>query len=45
MPGEVALGIDGLTVGGTTIQSLHGKMRFDRRRMEPGWRSIFARRG
>ena len=33
MPGEVALGIDGLTVGGTTIQSLHGTMRFD----DGGW--------
>ena len=29
MPGDVALTIDGVTVGGTTIQSLHGKMRFD----------------
>jgi large subunit ribosomal protein L24 len=33
MPGEVVLGIDGLTVGGTTIQSLHGTMRFD----DGGW--------
>ena len=33
MPGDVALGIDGLTVGGTTIQSLHGTMRFD----DGGW--------
>ena len=29
MPGDVALTIDGVTVGGTTIQSLHSKMRFD----------------
>ena len=29
IPGDVALTIDGVTVGGTTIQSLHGKMRFD----------------
>jgi uncharacterized protein involved in outer membrane biogenesis len=33
MPGEVALGIDGLTVGGTTLQSLHGTVRFD----DSGW--------
>ncbi len=29
IPGDVALTIDGVTVGGTAIQSLHGKMRFD----------------
>ncbi len=29
MPGDVALTVEGLTVGGTTIQSLHGKLRFD----------------
>jgi uncharacterized protein involved in outer membrane biogenesis len=33
MPGEVALTIDGLTVGGTSIQSINGKMRFD----DNGW--------
>ena len=33
MPGDVALTIDGVTVGGTTIQSLHGTMRFD----DNGW--------
>ena len=33
IPGQVALGIDGLTVGGTTIQSLHGTMRFE----DGGW--------
>src|SRR5208282_1398911 len=29
MPGEVGIGIDGMTVGGTSIQALHGTVRFD----------------
>jgi large subunit ribosomal protein L24 len=29
LPGEINVGIDGLTVGGTTIRSLHGAVRFD----------------
>ena len=29
MPGAIGVGIDGLTVGGTSIQSLHGTVRFD----------------
>jgi len=33
MPGEIVFGVDGLTVGGTTIQSLYGTMRFD----DGGW--------
>jgi large subunit ribosomal protein L24 len=33
MPGDVAVSIDGLTVGGTSIQSVQGKLRFD----EGGW--------
>jgi AsmA family/AsmA-like C-terminal region len=33
MPGAIGVGIDGLTVGGTSIQSLHGTVRFD----DAGW--------
>src|SRR5581483_6954637 len=29
IPGDVALTVEGITVGGTTIQALHGKLRFD----------------
>ncbi len=29
LPGTVAVAIDAVTVGGTTLQSLHGNMRFD----------------
>jgi AsmA family/AsmA-like C-terminal region len=29
LPGKLAVGIAGLTVGGTTVQSLHGVARFD----------------
>ncbi|MGD0025463.1 MAG: AsmA family protein, partial [Xanthobacteraceae bacterium] len=33
MPGKIGVGIDALTVGGTTIKSLHGDLHFD----ETGW--------
>jgi hypothetical protein len=33
LPGRIGVGIAGLTVGGTTIQSLHGGVRFD----DTGW--------
>lgn len=33
LPGEISVGIDGLTVGGTSLQDLHGTVRFD----EAGW--------
>ncbi len=29
LPGRIAVAIDAVTVGGTTLQSLHGNMRFD----------------
>ena len=33
MPGDVAVSIDGLTVGGASLQSIQGKLRFD----DGGW--------
>jgi AsmA family/AsmA-like C-terminal region len=33
MPGKIGVSIAGLTVGGTTVQSLHGAVRFD----DSGW--------
>ncbi len=33
MPGRIGVSIAGLTVGGTTVQSLHGAVRFD----DAGW--------
>lgn len=34
LPGRIGVSIAGLTVGGTTVQSLHGAVRFD----DGGWR-------
>ena len=33
MPAQVGVGIDAVTIGGTTVQSVHGDVRFD----ETGW--------
>ena len=35
MPAQIGVGIDAVTVGGTTLQSLHGDLHFDEQGLEP----------